>query len=219
MSLKPIQIKAARLYGTGVVETKVELAKSVDRSSRTIFSWFTNEEFLQKVDEFRESTEVHLTPENFLQQASDDDIKRMRELLNKDPKVVDRLDLPELRELRLRIRKAHPTYDSHFLRDLKASLRLIMGMIEYKQGNNGYDMDGNLINRERDFYVWLKRFESKIKLMRMLEETKLELDNEKREQFPQSKKGKAYKSALESIQDIKMKLEESGRLLIGLEFQ
>ena len=218
MSLKPIQIDAARRYGTGVVETKVELAKIVGRSTRTVFTWFTNDEFLQKVDEFRQSTEVQLSPENFLQQASDDDIKRMRELLDKDPKVVDRLDLPELRELRLRIRKAHPTYDSHFLRDLKASLRLIVGMIEYKQGNNGYDMEGNLINYETDFYVWLKRFESNINLMLMFEETNLEEEDESLEQFYQSREGKAYTSALEGIKDAKMRLEESGRLLIGLEF-
>jgi len=217
MGLKPNQIQAARFWGTGVAKTKTELAKMVNCSTRTIFSLFNNEEFLEKVEEFRQSTEVHLTPENFLQQASDDEIKRMRELLDKDPKVVDRLDLPELRELRMRIRKANPKFDAHFLRDLKASLRLIIGMIEYKRGNNGYDMDGNLISRETDFYVWLDKLKYTINIMNLLEEAREEEEDEGLEKFYQSKKGKAYKSALESIQDIKMKLEESGMLLLGIE--
>ena len=66
MSLKPNHIKAARLWGTGVVEKKVELAKRIDCSSRTIFSLFNNEEFLEKVEEFRRSTEVQLSPEYIL---------------------------------------------------------------------------------------------------------------------------------------------------------
>ena len=218
MSLKPNHVKAARLWGTGVVETKAELAKSIDCSTRTIFSLFNNEEFLEKVEEFRRSTEVQLSPENFLKHASEDDIKRLRELLDKDPNVESRLDLPELRELRLRIRKASPKFDSHFLRDLKGALRLIMGMIEYKQGNQGYDLDGNLLSYETDLYVWLERLESKINIMKLLEEAREEEEDETLEQFYQSRKGKAYKSALEGIQDAKLRLEENGMLLIGVEF-
>jgi hypothetical protein len=164
---------------------------------------------------------VQLSPENFLQHASEDDIKRMQELLDKDPKINSRLDLPELRELRLRIRRADPKYDAHFIRDLKGSLRLLMGMIEYKQGNDGYDMEGNLLSYETDFYVWLNRLESRIKLLLLLDEADAEEGEEENghELFHQSKKGKAYKAALEGIQDAKLRLEESGMLLIGLEFE
>jgi len=57
MSLKPIQNNAARLCGLGVVEKKVKLASRISVSSRTLFSWLRNEEFLQQFEKYEVSTD------------------------------------------------------------------------------------------------------------------------------------------------------------------
>lgn len=57
MSLKPIQNKATRLCGLGVVAKKVKLASRIGVSSRTLFSWFRNEEFLQQFEKYEVSTD------------------------------------------------------------------------------------------------------------------------------------------------------------------
>ena len=156
-ALRPIQISAARIWGSGSVENKTELARRIGVTKRTITTWFQSEVFLEKVEEFRKQTEVSVSPEMFLKHATAVDKQKLFKLLEKDS-VASEGKIPEVDALLKLIRNTdgETVKGYELLGSLVRELNRLAGIARFGSGDDKYDYDGEYIGGDR-FYSDLQK--------------------------------------------------------------
>ena len=215
MALTRTQEKAARLLGLGVCKTKVEVCKKVGISKRTLYNWLQNEDFLKKIEEFRHSAEVQLTPEYIIENTSADDKVQLVKLLQKDVEISSHL-FPEIKTLVGRVRKANPKYDDFLLRDIDEELNKVQGIIQWKLGSKAFNENGELISKETDWYEYLDKLGERTQLLELLDSA----DHEENDglvddyvHWEETEKHHAYKKAINNIEEEKGKLKATGKVI------
>ena len=215
MGLTKTQERAARYLGLDICETKTEVAKKCGISKRTIFNWLQDEQFLEKIEEYRHSAEIQLTPEYILANTSEDDKVQLVKMLQNDEEVGKHL-LPEIKTLIGRVRKADAKFDDLMLRDIKEELEKVVGLIKHKLGSKAYTEDGELLSQETEWYETLEKLEKNFQIIELLDSAGYEEDRGVGDNYvmwEKTKKHRAYKSAIDTIEEKKKKLKATGRVI------